>query len=271
MSSATRSFSELTSKIGFLAEGNRGKRAGDIEDAADASDADSSGADGPGIAAVGAWLTKFGLPGDALSDASAKLSSNMPMGLNEGLSSLTSFAGTAAASATKAAGNAQKMAKTAATTVQENAISRERWMYFFGGIALGTLLMSLSMAFLPMIVFAPQKFALLYTLGSLCFLSSFSILRGHGAFLRHLLSRQRVLFTLTYVSSMVGTLWASLIYRSYLLAIAFSAMQVCALSWFLVSYIPGGRRALGMASSMAWRFCKGCCRCVTGGSRMLPL
>jgi hypothetical protein len=82
-----------------------------------------------------------------------------------------------------------------------------------------------------------------------------------------------VAFTTTYVASMVGTLWASLIYRSYILTIVFSGVQVCALSWFLVSYIPGGRRALGMAWSMAYRLVKGCCRCVTGGgsgSSMLP-
>ena len=112
----------------------------------------------------------------------------------------------------------------------------------------------------PMVVFAPQKFALLFTLGgelrkrsikqkkktfsihsktsiqkinidqhphlcpkfgagSLCFLGSFSALRGHSAFLRwrptavvqrggtrlgtrHLLSRSRLIFTVTYATSM---------------------------------------------------------------------
>mmetsp|Transcript_41072 Transcript_41072/g.89749 ORF Transcript_41072/g.89749 Transcript_41072/m.89749 type:complete len:146 (-) Transcript_41072:83-520(-) len=124
--------------------------------------------------------------------------------------------------------------------------------------------------FLPMIVFAPQKFALLFTLGSLCFMASFSILRGHIAFFRHLISRSRILFSTTYVLSMLGTLWASLVYRSYVLTVVFSSVQVTALVWFLVSYIPGGRRALGFAWSIAWRFMRGCTKCVTKGS-LLPL
>merc|ERR1719456_2186375 len=104
--------------------------------------------------------------------------------------------------------------------------------------------MSLAFAFLPVIVFAPQKFALLYTLGSLCFLSSFAALKGHAAFLAHLLSRGRVAFSATYLVSMLGTLWASLVSRSYIFTMLAACVQVIALSWFLVSYIPGGKKAL---------------------------
>lgn len=167
------------------------------------------------------------------------------------------------------AGKAKGLANSAQQTISENAISRQRWTTFFGGALLGCVLMSLAFAFLPMIVFAPQKFALLFTLGSVCFLASFAALRGHSAFLRHLISRSRAPFTAIYTISMVGTLWASLMYRSYLLTMVFSAIQVSALSWFLVSYIPGGKRALGFVTSMAWRLCKGCCRCASKGS-LLP-
>ncbi|CAK9011527.1 unnamed protein product [Durusdinium trenchii] len=188
-------------------------------------------------------------------NALSKAATSAQQGLQQGITDFT--------------GKAKGIARQASTTISENAISRERWMMFFGGALLGCFLMSLAFFFLPMVVLAPQKFALLFTLGSLCFLGSFSALRGHSAFLRHLLSRSRLIFTLTYAMSMVGTLWASLVYRSYLLAIAFSAVQVSALSWFLVSYIPGGRRALGFVTGMAWRICKGCCKCASKGS-LLP-
>merc|ERR1711865_1272149 len=119
-------------------------------------------------------------------------------------------------------------------------------MFFFGFFLAGSMLIPLAFCFLPMIVIAQQKFALLYTLGSLFVMSSFSILRGHGAFIRHLLTRSRALFSTTYVVSMLGTLWASLVYRSQLLTMLFATVQVVSLSWFLVSYIPGGRRVLSL-------------------------
>lgn len=175
----------------------------------------------------------------------------------------------AVAGSIKAASSAKGVARSATTTISEVAISRRTWSYFFGCVLLGTVLISLAFCFLPMIVFAPQKFALLFTLGSLSFMFSFSILRGHSAFIRHLLSRSRALFTATYAISMVGTLWASLVYRSYILTVLFSIVQVCALAWFLVSYIPGGRQALKFFTSIGWRMAKGCCRCASKGS-LLP-
>lgn len=178
----------------------------------------------------------------------------------------------AAGSVASAGGRAKELAKSGTKTISENVISRQTWMTFFGFAGAGVGLMCLAFMFLPMIVFAPQKFALLYTLGSLCFMGSFSVLKGHAAFISHLLSRDRIAFSSVYLSSMVGTLWASLIYRSYLLAIAFSGIQVCALSWFLVSYIPGGVTALKFASSIALKLCKGCCKCATGAGKgsLLP-
>merc|ERR1719498_2047148 len=121
--------------------------------------------------------------------------------------------------------------------------------------------MCLACCFLPIIVLAPQKFALLYTLGSLCIMASFSILRGHSAFIKYLLSRSRALFSTTYVASMLGTLWASLVYRSQLLTVLFAVVQVVSLSWFPVSYIPGGRRILSLFTGMGFRICKTCCKC----------
>mmetsp|Transcript_83241 Transcript_83241/g.156649 ORF Transcript_83241/g.156649 Transcript_83241/m.156649 type:complete len:317 (-) Transcript_83241:34-984(-) len=169
--------------------------------------------------------------------------------------------------ATRSAGN---VARSASTSISEVAISRRTWSYFFGYAFLGTMLISLAFGFLPMIVFAPQKFALLFTLGSLCFLSSFSVLRGHSAFIRHLLSRSRALFTVTYATSMVGTLWASLVYRSYVLTMLFSIVQVCVLAWFLVSYIPGGRQTLRLFTGIGWRMAKGCCFFASRSSSLLP-
>ncbi|CAE7832431.1 unnamed protein product [Symbiodinium sp. KB8] len=210
--SSSRAIDDFTTKLkGF----GRGSTTADVEDpAAPATEASSS------------WFSKIGnaLPSMAEAAAAAKAgdfnalskaASSAQQGFQQGFSDIT--------------GKAKGMAKQASTTISENAISRERWMTFFGGALLGCFLMSLAFVFLPIVVLMPQKFALLFTLGSLCFLGSFSALRGHAAFARHLFSRSRLPFTLTYSLSMGGTLWASLIYRSYLLTIAFSAVQVSSL------------------------------------------
>jgi len=211
-------------------------------------------------AAAGAWLSRIG----------GSLTPSLQAAANDlGLGDVASAAEKGVQNVAAMGGRAKTLARSATTTISENAISRQRWVSFFGGVALGTGLISLSLWFLPMIVFMPQKFALLFTLGSVSFMSSFSILRGHAAFARHLLSRSRVLFSATYVTSMVGTLWASLIYRSYIFTVFFAVIQVVALSWFLVSYIPGGKRALSLAAGLAWRVVRGCCQCASKGS-ILP-
>lgn len=256
----SRTFDDFTSKLKGYGKIGAGTSSSGPDSAQDAMANDETGSSSSSL-----WgKLKSAMPSVAEAAAAAsagdlngltKAATKAQQGLQQGLA--------------EAAGKATALQKSASQTISENAISKERWMTFFGGAAIGCLMMSLAFCFLPMIVFAPQKFALLFTLGSLCFLGSFSALRGHSAFLRHLLTRERLPFTSTYVLSMTGTLWASLIYRSYLLAIAFSAIQVSALSWFLLSYIPGGKRALGFVSGMAMRLCRGCCRCASKGS-LLP-
>lgn len=240
----------LAAKLNFYGGKNGGKSGGGGDSTPEAQQESGSSSS--------SWLPKFGGTGMAASLASAAEAAGVAGVASKGLQGVAAFTG-----------RAKGLARTASTTISENAISRQRWMYFFGGALLGTALMALAFAFLPLIVLAPQKFALLYTLGSLCFLSSFAILRGHAAFLRHLISKSRALFTASYALSLVGTVWASLCYRSYLLTLAFSAAQVTALVWFLLSYIPGGRRALSFAFGMAWRCCRGCCGCAGKGS-LLP-
>lgn len=163
-----------------------------------------------------------------------------------------------------------RKATGAVNTVTELTISRERWAMFFVAEALGALLMSASFAFLPFIVLAPQKFALTFTLGSLSFLSGFAVLKGYTVLIGHLMDRERLPFSSAYVGTMLGTLYASLVYRSYLLTLAFSVGQICALVYFFVSYIPGGTRMLNF---MAGLFC-GCAKrlcCKDTGGYSLPL
>lgn len=120
-----------------------------------------------------------------------------------------------------------------------------RWMYFGLLMAIGFLFLFLASLFLPVLVIAPQKFSLLFTFGSLFIIAGCATLKGWKPFLSHCLERHRLPFSAAYVTSLVLTLYGTLIVKSYILAVVFAGVQVACLITFLASYVPGGLRALG--------------------------
>ncbi|KAJ1372431.1 hypothetical protein KIN20_034592 [Parelaphostrongylus tenuis] len=61
-----------------------------------------------------------------------------------------------------------------------------------------------------MIIVSTRKFAALNTLGSVLLLLSFAFLWGPSAYMQHLVSKQRRLVTVCYMSSLFATLYSSL-------------------------------------------------------------
>ena len=55
---------------------------------------------------------------------------------------------------------------------------KQRILGFMGCMGMGLLCFAMAMAYLPVLLISARKFALLYTLGSLFFISSFSLLYG---------------------------------------------------------------------------------------------
>lgn len=133
---------------------------------------------------------------------------------------------------------------SAKSSVDDISSTRERLTTFAIIAAAGAICMILAFTFLPFVIISPHKFALLFTIGSALMVISFSFLRGHVEFVKHLSSVQRLPFSVSYGVSLIGTLYCSLVMGSYLLTLVFSIVQVVALAYFLVSYIPGGTGAL---------------------------
>lgn len=105
---------------------------------------------------------------------------------------------------------------------------------------------------LPMIAIRPQKFALCFTFGSLCFMGSFAILKGPMAHLQGMLSGDRIIFTTVYVGSMLATLYLTFNVggaSGYLLILGASGAQLVALMWYLISFLPGGSAGLSIVLS----------------------
>mmetsp|Transcript_29381 Transcript_29381/g.92774 ORF Transcript_29381/g.92774 Transcript_29381/m.92774 type:complete len:324 (-) Transcript_29381:55-1026(-) len=124
---------------------------------------------------------------------------------------------------------------------------------FAGTFFLGVLLLTMSLSFLPMLVIAPQKFALLFAFGSMTMLGSFAILKTPKVFVAGLLRREQLPFSVSYVIGLVGTLFATLVMRSYLYTAVFGIVQAVALLYFMASYIPGGKNVLNFIGRLCSR------------------
>jgi len=103
----------------------------------------------------------------------------------------------------------------------------------------------------PVLSLKPRKFALLWSLGLIFFLISFGVLQGAQAYLVHLFSSTRIIFTIVFGASIILTLISSLSLKSTLLSIIFAAIQLVAALWYTVSYFPLGRQTLNLAGGVA--------------------
>ncbi|KAH3664908.1 hypothetical protein OGATHE_003723 [Ogataea polymorpha] len=109
----------------------------------------------------------------------------------------------------------------------------------------------LCLILLPLLSLKPRKFALLWTLGSILFLTSFAFMNGFKSFAKHLISKERLWFTISFVGSIVATLWFCLVWKYTLVVLICGVVQLLASIAYTVSYFPYGRQGLGLTGSAA--------------------
>ncbi|KAL8205363.1 hypothetical protein R6Q57_008914 [Mikania cordata] len=108
-------------------------------------------------------------------------------------------------------------------------------------LAVGVFLVFIAVTvFLPVMVLVPQKFAICFTIGCAIIITSFFSLKGYRAQFAHMTSKERLPITLGFIGSMVGTIYVSMVLHSYVLSVFFSMLQVISLSYYAISYFPGG-------------------------------
>lgn len=103
----------------------------------------------------------------------------------------------------------------------------------------------------PVLSLKPRKFAILWSLGLVFFLISFGVLQGFYAYVTHLCSLTRLIFTVTFFSSIILTLVSALSLRLTILSIVFAVIQLLAALWYTVSYFPMGTQTLNLAAGVA--------------------
>ncbi|KAM7492442.1 hypothetical protein LguiA_035363 [Lonicera macranthoides] len=142
-----------------------------------------------------------------------------------------------------------------------NVPSGKSLMYFGLLLASGVFLIFIAFTmFLPVMVLMPQKFAICFTIGCAFIIGSFFALKGPKNQLAHMSSKERLPFTLGFIGTMVGTIYVSMVLHSYILSALFSVLQVLALSYYAISYFPGGSAGMKFLSSTLTSSILGCFR-----------
>ncbi|KEH40302.1 putative vesicle transport protein, Got1/SFT2 [Medicago truncatula] len=115
------------------------------------------------------------------------------------------------------------------------------------------LIAGLALMLLSMIVFAkPIKFAVLFTFGNLSAVGSTAFLLGPAQQMEMMFDPVRVFATAIYLGCVVIALICALLIHSKVLTLLAIIIEICALMWYSLSYIPFARR---MVSELMIRLC----------------
>jgi hypothetical protein len=102
----------------------------------------------------------------------------------------------------------------------------------------------------PQLALTTPRFATTFTFASIAWMAAFAILRGPRATLLALVSdKDKRVFTLCYLGSLLLTLYTTIFTSSYLLALVAIIVQVSAMMWYTSSSIPGGTAAMARLST----------------------
>jgi hypothetical protein len=134
------------------------------------------------------------------------------------------------------------------------ALSRWDRLLVFGACNLGALAcFVLCFALWPVLIAKPRKFVILWTFGSILFLSSFAVMMGPTAYVRHLSSGPRLPFTAAYFGSLGLSIYFSVGLQNTILTLFSAIVQIACLLWYLISYFPMGSSGLRLATSFGAR------------------
>ncbi|XP_063699661.1 uncharacterized protein LOC134830191 [Culicoides brevitarsis] len=126
----------------------------------------------------------------------------------------------------------------------------QRILGFLIFMGLGVFCMILSTIYIPVLVLKARKFALLYTMGSLCFIISFSFLSGFKTMLKQIFAREKLFVSISYVLCLILTLYFAIFLQSTPLTVLAAVAQVIFLFLNIVAMVPGGTSGIKFFGQM---------------------
>ena len=115
---------------------------------------------------------------------------------------------------------------------------KQRIGSFAAFMVMSTVCYAMAIFFMPWIVIAPKKFAFFFTCANLFGIASTGFLMGFSRQLRSMAEHNRQYVSAVYIFSMVLTLMAAMQWRSQVLTIVFSAVQVFFFFFFFLKINP---------------------------------
>ena len=115
----------------------------------------------------------------------------------------------------------------------------------------GMVIVIISLFFLPLILISPKKFALLFALGTFVSLSSFIFYYGTVQFLELLFNKDRIWFTVVYLTGFFGCLFFPTFFgKNYFIILVFSGLEMISTLFFILTFLPGGYSSIRMFTNL---------------------
>jgi len=147
--------------------------------------------------------------------------------------------------------------------IEENLEVEKSYKTFTIMVFIGLALLCLSLMFLPVIIIAPSKFVMCFSLGSMIILSSFIFVYGTKAYVEKLFAKNRFAFTLLFLCSIILGLYFS-ISGNYLISILLAAFQLVTLIVFTLTFLPGGSHGISFIGGLLLSPVKGLWQRISG-------
>ncbi|KAL0489585.1 vesicle transport protein [Acrasis kona] len=127
---------------------------------------------------------------------------------------------------------------------------KQRFYGFLMSVGLGLFCIALSTIFLPTILLTSRKFAFLYTLGNVLLVISTMFLMGPVQQFKTMFgNNERLIPSCIYTGSLLITLLCAFQGWNVAVIMTFIVVQLIAMAWYLITYIPFGQRMCGMLFS----------------------
>ncbi len=127
----------------------------------------------------------------------------------------------------------------------------QRYIAFAVCFLAAALMMVIAFVKLSFVVLRPTGFIVPYCFANLFLFVSFGFLHGFVSYARHLIGKDRMLFTAAYLLSTILTIIITFRINSFIPIVASFIVQFCCMIAYFISYIPGGTSGLSMFGSMA--------------------
>ena len=140
-----------------------------------------------------------------------------------------------------------KLKKYLISNIQVETSYLKFGIVFFTGI----VIIMISLFFLPLILISPKKFALLFALGTFVSLLSFIFYYGTLQFFELLFNKDRVWFTMVYLTGFFGCLFFPTFFgKNYFIILAFSGLEMISTLFFILTFLPGGYSSIKMFTNL---------------------